>query len=181
MCVLKTSTHIMQIDKKQFEVLFHLYWKRMFSFAVKTVVEEEDAKEIVQDVFKSLWERRKDLELQNAERYLLRSVKLKTLEFLRNRGNRLRHHQVILQNKTPYYEEDNFHYKELYNQLNTVVESLPNQCKNVFKMSREEGLTNKEIANNLLITERAVEYHISKALAVIKLKLSKSLNIVKTN
>lgn len=153
----------------------------MFSFAVKTVEEEEDAKEIVQDVFKSLWERRKDLELQNAERYLLRSVKLRTLEYLRNRGNRWRHHQVILQNNTPYYEEDNFHYKELYNQLNTVVESLPNQCRNVYRMSREEGLTNKEIANNLLITERAVEYHISKALSVIKLKLSKSLNMMKTN
>ncbi|MBD1426046.1 RNA polymerase sigma-70 factor [Sphingobacterium arenae] len=171
----------MQIDKKQFEVLFHLYWKRMFSFAVKAVMEEEDAEEIVQDVFKSLWERRKELELQDAERYLLRAVKLRTLEHLRNRGNRLKHHQVILQNKTPYYEEDNFHYKELYNQLNTVVDSLPNQCKNVFKMSREEGLTNKEIANNLLITERAVEYHISKALSVIKLKLSKSLNLMKTN
>ncbi len=181
MCVLKTSTDSIQVDKKQFELLFHLYWKRMFSFAVKTVEEEEDAKEIVQDVFKSLWERRKDLELQNAERYLLRSVKLRTLEYLRNRGNRWRHHQVILQNKTPYYEEDNFHYKELYNQLNTVVESLPNQCRNVYRMSREEGLTNKEIANNLLITERAVEYHISKALSVIKLKLSKSLNMMKTN
>lgn len=167
----------MQINKKQFETLFQLYWKRMFLFTVKTVADEEDAKEIVQEVFKSLWERSNILELADAERYLLRSVKLKSLEYLRNKGTKTRHHKMILDNKTSYYEDNNFQYKELKNQLNTVVESLPNQCKNVFKMSREEGLTNKEIANNLLITERAVEYHISKALAVIRLRLRKSLNI----
>ncbi|QBQ42868.1 RNA polymerase sigma-70 factor [Sphingobacterium psychroaquaticum] len=167
----------MQINKKQFETLFQLYWKRMFLFTVKTVADEEDAKEIVQEVFKSLWERSSNLELADAERYLLRSVKLKSLEYLRNKGNKIRHHKVILHNKTPYYEDNNFQYKELKNQLNTVVESLPNQCKNVFKMSREEGLTNKEIAGNLLITERAVEYHISKALSIIRLRLSESLNI----
>ncbi|SMG39634.1 RNA polymerase sigma-70 factor [Sphingobacterium psychroaquaticum] len=167
----------MQINKKQFETLFQLYWKRMFLFTVKTVADEEDAKEIVQEVFKSLWERSNNLELADAERYLLRSVKLKSLEYLRNKGNKIRHHKVILHNKTPYYEDNNFQYKELKNQLNTVVESLPNQCKNVFKMSREEGLTNKEIAGNLLITERAVEYHISKALSIIRLRLSESLNI----
>lgn len=103
----------MQINKKQFETLFQLYWKRMFLFTVKTVADEEDAKEIVQEVFKSLWERSSNLELADAERYLLRSVKLKSLEYLRNKGNKIRHHKVILHNKTPYYEDNNFQYKEL--------------------------------------------------------------------
>ena len=181
MCGLKTSPHSLLIDKEQFEALFQLYWKRMYLFAVKTVQNEEDAKEIVQEIFKSLWERKEELALADAERYLLRSVKFKSLDSLRNRGNKIKHHELILRTKTPYYEDNNFQYKELESQLNHVVESLPNQCKNVYRMSREEGLTNKEIANNLLITERAVEYHISKALSVIKLKLSKSLNILKTN
>lgn len=153
----------------------------MYSFAVKTVADEEDAKEIVQDVFKSLWERRSTLELVDAERYLLRSVKLKSLEHLRNRGNKRKHHEVIQQRKMEYYEEDQFHYKELKNQLNKVIESLPRQCKNVYKMSRDEGLTNKEIAVQLLITERAVEYHISKALSVIRSKLKNCLNLSGTD
>lgn len=178
---LKTSEHIIQLNKNQFEKLFQLYWKRMYSFAVKAVADEEDAKEIVQDVFKSLWERRNTLKLIDAEHYLLRSVKLKSLEYQRNRDIKRKHHDVIHQHKVDYYEEDQFQYKELKNQLNDVIESLPRQCKNVYKMSRDEGLTNKEIAMQLLITERAVEYHISKALSVIKSKLKNCLNLSSTD
>lgn len=154
-----------------------MYWKRMYSFALKSIGDEDDAKEIVQDVFKSLWERRADLQLQDAERYLLRSVKLKSLEFLRNKGIKQRHHESLSSSKTELYEDTNLYYKELKNHLDDAVESLPRQCKNVYKLSRDEGLTNKEIATNLLISERAVEYHISKALSVIKMRLKKYCNI----
>ncbi|MDR3008087.1 MAG: RNA polymerase sigma-70 factor [Sphingobacterium sp.] len=174
---MKTSIRKIEINKKQFEEFFQLYWKRMFSFALKSVEDEDDAKEIVQDVFKSLWERRYHLHLQDAERYLIRSVKLKSLEFLRNKGNKERHHEVISNNTTESYEDNYIYYKELKNHLDDAVESLPRQCKNVYKLSRDEGLTNREIATNLLITERAVEYHISKALSVIKIKLKKYCNI----
>lgn len=174
---METSIHHIEIDRKHFEEFFRLYWKRMFSFALKSVGDEDDAKEIVQDVFKSLWERRSHLQLQDAERYLLRSVKLKSLEFLRNKGNKQRHHEVILTGKTEFYEDNQLYYKELKNHLEDAVDSLPKQCKHVYKLSRDEGLTNKEIATNLLITERAVEYHISKALSVIKMRLKKYCNI----
>jgi len=174
---LKTSVRKIEINKQQFEEFFQLYWKRMFLFALKSVDNEDDAKEIVQDVFKSLWERRYQLQIQDAERYLLRSVKLKSLEFLRNKGNKERHHELISNSKSASYEDTHIYYKELKNHLDDAVDSLPKQCKNVYKLSRDEGLTNKEIATNLLISERAVEYHISKALSVIKIRLKKYCNI----
>lgn len=177
MFALKNSVHKIALNKRQFEEFFQLYWKRMYSFALKSIGDEDDAKEIVQDVFKSLWERRADLQLQDAERYLLRSVKLKSLEFLRNKGIKQRHHESLSSSKTELYEDTNLYYKELKNHLDDAVESLPRQCKNVYKLSRDEGLTNKEIATNLLISERAVEYHISKALSVIKIRLKKYCNI----
>lgn len=173
----KNAVHKIALNKRQFEEFFQLYWKRMYAFALKSIGDEDDAKEIVQDVFKSLWERRAELQLQDAERYLLRSVKLKSLEFLRNRGNKQRHHELISISKTEVYEDNNLYYKELKNHLDDAVDSLPKQCKNVYKLSRDEGLTNKEIATNLLISERAVEYHISKALSVIKIRLKKYCNI----
>ncbi|MEN5379796.1 RNA polymerase sigma-70 factor [Sphingobacterium kitahiroshimense] len=177
MNALNTSVHKIEINKRRFEELFQLYWKRMYSFALKSLGDEDDAKEIVQEVFKSLWERRQHLQLQDAERYLLRSVKLKSLEFLRNKGNKERHHDLISNSKSELYEDNNLYYKELKNHLDNAVDSFPTQCKNVYKLSRDEGLTNKEIANNLLISERAVEYHISRALAVIKIRLKKYCNI----
>ncbi|WP_293942347.1 MULTISPECIES: RNA polymerase sigma-70 factor [unclassified Sphingobacterium] len=174
---MKISIRKIAISKRQFEEFFQTYWKRMYAFALKSIGDEDDAKEIVQDVFKSLWERRSDLQLNDAERYLLRSVKLKSLEFLRNRSNKQRHHDLISNSKTEFYEDNNLYYKELKNHLDDAVDSLPKQCKNVYKLSRDEGLTNKEIATNLSISERAVEYHISKALSVIKIRLKKYCNI----
>lgn len=156
------------IDQNKFEVLFQTYWKRMYAFALKTTDDEHDAQEIVQEIFKSLWERRSTLNLTDAERYLLRSVKLKSLEYIRNKSTRCRHHNVILAQSSESYEDTQVNFRELKTRINNIIESLPKQCKNVFKMSRERGLTNREIAQLLFISERAVEYHISKALMVFR-------------
>lgn len=161
----------LSINRSSFEELFNTFWKRMFAFAVKMTEDDEDAKEIVQEVFKSLWERRIDLSIKDAERYLLRSVKLKSLEYIRNKATRQKHHDLILKNSKIDYEDHHLQEKELKDKLDTVVDSLPKQCKNVFKMSREEGLTNKEIAQVLFISERAVEYHISRALSTLRIAL----------
>jgi|SRR5690606_4166155 len=163
----------LSIDRSSFEELFATFWKRMFAFAVKMTEDEEDAKEIVQEVFKSLWERRTDLSIKDAERYLLRSVKLKSLEHIRNKATRQKHHDLIMHSTKVDYEEHHLQEKELKDKLDYVVDSLPKQCRNVFKMSREDGLTNKEIAQVLLISERAVEYHISKALSILRLALER--------
>lgn len=167
---MNTSTHTTAqiIDRKTFEQLFQTYWKRMYAFAIKTTSNSDDAKEIVQEIFKSLWERREHLSLHDAERYLLRAVKLKSLEFIRNKATRNRHHAHILTESCAAYEDHQVNFKELKDRINSIIETLPKQCKNVFKMSREEGLTNKEIAQILFISERAVEYHISKALVVFR-------------
>ena len=164
-------TQELQITRQSFEQLFERYWKRLYAFAVKMTADEEDAKEIVQEIFKSLWERRDSLHIQDVERYLLRSVKLKTMEYIRNKSTKQRHHDIILSTTKIDYEDQQVQVKELNNKVNSLVESLPKQCKNVFKMSREEGLTKKEISRLLLISERAVEYHISKALSTLKIGL----------
>ncbi|PVH27050.1 RNA polymerase sigma-70 factor [Sphingobacterium corticibacter] len=164
-------TQLLQITTDSFKQLFERYWKRLFAFAIKMTADEEDAKEIVQEIFKSLWERRDNLNIQDVERYLLRSVKLKTMEYMRNKSTKQRHHDIILSTTKIDYEDQQVQVKELSHKVNNLVESLPKQCKNVFKMSREEGMTNKEIAHLLLISERAVEYHISKALSALKIGL----------
>ncbi len=144
----------------------------MLAFAMKVTQDEDDAKEIVQDMFKSLWERRNQLSLEDPERYIFRSVKLKTMEFIRNKSIRKRHHNLIISRSEIGYEDHHVQVNELHVKVKHVIDSLPRQCKNVFKMSREEGLTNKEIAKMLLISERAVEYHISRALSTLKLSLA---------
>lgn len=145
----------------------------MYAFAFKMIADEDDAKEIVQEVFKSLWERKDGLSINDAERYLLRSVKLKSLELIRNRAIRQKHHEFILYDSEIAYEDHYLQEKELKDKLLKVINTLPRQCKNVFRMSREDGLTNKEISEILVISERAVEYHISKALSILRMALNR--------
>jgi len=166
------EAEVLIITRESFEKLYIQYWERMYHFCIKTSQDEEVAKGIVQEIFKSLWERREDLQLKEVERYLIRAVKLKTFEYIRNKVTKQQHHENILHNASAHYIEDKMAERELSSKINHLVDNLPKQCKNVFKMSREEGMTNKQIAHQLLISERAVEYHISKALHTLRTHLA---------
>ena len=158
----------------QFEQIYNQYWEKVYSVCYNNTRDMELAKEMVQDIFKSLWERRNELELQSVERYLLRSAKLKVFEYIRNKTNR----QKIDSDNLPYCvnssncTEEQVLYKELKANVDMLVDNLPCQCKRVYKMSREQGISNKKIAESLGISERAVEYHITKAMSVLRIKLT---------
>lgn len=147
------------------------YWEGMFAFCLSNIQDEEHSKEIVQEVFKSLWERRDTLRLKEVERYLIRSVKLKTFEYIRNKVARQQHLNNISNSIESHYSDNTLIAEELSDKISNLVSTLPNQCRKVFQMSREQGLTNKQIANELVISERAVEYHISRALKTLKTEL----------
>jgi len=163
-----------RIDRQTFETVYHMYWDKVYAVCYNNIREVEPAKEMVQDIFKSLWERREELELENVSNYLVRAAKFKAFEFIRNKVSQQKH----ICNK---YEgcghssnctEEKVHYNNLREKVNILVDTLPCKCRKVYRMSREQGLSNKEIASALLISERAVEYHITKALSVLRISLS---------
>jgi len=162
------------MDKDIFKEIYTLYWEKVYAICYNNVREREPAREMVQDIFKSLWERRHSLDVKAVEHYLMRAAKYKTFEFIRNKVSHRKHLEQIdryAENHTNCTEENIF-FQNLNENLNSVVDRLPKQCKRVFRMSREQGLTNREIAGELLISERAVEYHISRALSTLRGKLA---------
>jgi len=163
-----------RIDKETFETAYHLYWEKVYAVCYNQIREVEPAKGMVQDIFRSLWERREILKLEKIEHYLIRSAKFKAFEYIRNKVSRQKHIGLKLQDFCMHSNctEERVLYNNLQEKVNILVDTLPCQCKKVYKMSREEGLANKEIAALLLITERAVEYHITRATTMLKLKLS---------
>lgn len=162
------------IDRNTFETIYNLYWEKVYAVCYNNIRETEPSREMVQDIFKSLWERRSELELENVNNYLIRSAKFKTFEYIRNKVSQQKHICIKYQDcsHSSNCTEERVLFNNLKEKVNILVDTLPCQCKRVYKMSREQGLSNKEIASALLITERAVEYHITKALSVLRLNLS---------
>lgn len=168
------SGRLMKIDKQSFEMAYELYWEKVFAVCYNNIKEVEPAKGMVQEIFKSLWERRSELEIEKIEHYLIRSAKFKTFEYIRNKVNRQKHNEFQMMDcsVSSNCTEEQVLFNNLKEKVNVLVDTLPCQCKRVYKMSREQGMSNKEIASLLYISERAVEYHITKAMSRLKVGLA---------
>lgn len=174
MSTLSSASSPTRITEDSFKEIYQLYWRKVYTVCYHSIGDPELVKEMVQDIFKSLWERKNELEItQSVEKYLVRSAKLKVFEHFRNEKSHKQHLQHLgsRQVQAQNYTEHEVLAQSLSERLASLIERLPSQCQRVFRMSREQGLTNKEIASHLLISERAVEHHISKALFSLKTNL----------
>lgn len=164
-----------KIDRLAFEQAYNLYWEKIFAVCYNNIQELEPAKGMVQEIFRSLWERRNELEIQNLEHYLIKSAKYKAFEYIRNKVSRQKHNELSLMNcaNSTNCTEEQVIFNDLKSKVDLLVDELPCQCKRVYKMSRVQGLSNREIAQVLSISERAVEYHITKAMSRLKEGLKK--------
>lgn len=163
-------------NREAFEYVFKKYYQRLVSFAGRYIQNEDIVEDIVQDCYAVLWEKCSTVASISI------SVSAFLFAMVRNSClNYLRHEQVIQKYEVEYLaysqgEERLYHadfgleiehkllYEELQEKIAQVVESLPERCREVFIMSRFEGLKNREIAQKLNISTTAVEKHISKAM-----------------
>ena len=155
-------------NKPAFEVIFERYWKRLFAYAFNIFNDEKICEDIVQEIFISLWEKSNDANILNLEAYLLRSVKYKIANHIRD----LKFspvHLEILQNIPNTVQTDNdLEYEEFEAEIFNEINKLSPKCQQVFMLSRFENYTNPEIAVELNISVRTVEKHISNALKFLK-------------
>lgn len=156
-----------------FAEIYDRYWKKLLAIAYNHCRDKVIAEEIVQEVFISLWNRRKELCIDNIDAYLATAVRLSVFkQYLRQK----RRVQIIEQAANPAitaWDEEKIYTRFLQQQINGIVETLPGQCRLVFKLSRVEGLTIPEVARKMRIAEKTAEAHLTKALKVLKLKLNR--------
>lgn len=154
-----------------FRHLYERYWDKLYVVARNRLGNRWEAEEVVQDVFYKLWRRRQTLSLKGGfENYLAVAVKFEVI----NRFSKRDHASAYrLHLKHDYSEADRgtlrqLDFDELRLRLEKTVQGLPAKCSIVYRLSREQGYSNREIAKHLNISVKTVEGHLSKALKVLR-------------
>lgn len=161
-------------NRKAFRKLFELFWEPMFVNAKSIVLDEGIAKDIVQDIWLNLWQKRENSEIVNFEAYIFKSVSYGCYKYLRD--NKFNTSQLQVIESLEPISESNVENQHNLDQTKFVIEKslmgLPPRCQQIFRMSRVEAASNEEIASRLGISKRSVENQMSIALKSIRQNLT---------
>ncbi|MES2808537.1 MAG: RNA polymerase sigma-70 factor [Bacteroidota bacterium] len=163
-----------QDNREAFTQLYQRYWDKIFAVAMHRLDDVNEAEEIVQEIFLSLWARRKNLQLTHGlNTYLSVAVKYKVINHLASRHRRQLQVDELINTSPISHNTTNewFDEKELRAQLEKTISQLPEKCRIVFLLSRDENKTYAEIAAELNISQKTVEAHMSKALSTLRQSL----------
>ena len=160
-------------DEKAFETLFHKYYGHLCLYATKIIKDDPAAEEIVQDFFVKIWEKREHLNIETSTKnYLFRSVKNLCINYIQHNKTKIRYAQkVISETENNYADNDSYPEIELSQIIEESINSLPEKRKEIFRLSRQEGLKYHEIADKLNISIKTVETQITLALKTLRDKL----------
>lgn len=154
-------------DERVLIEIYERYWDKMLAVAYNRLGNQEEAEECIQDVLYKLWKLRSDFSLDkiNLSNYLARAIRNQSFNVLEQRhrerlksGNYIPSADINLLSP-----ERELMIRELQQQIDESINALPPQCQLVFRLSRQEGLSNKEIAGKLNISENTVKSHLKKA------------------
>lgn len=161
-----------------FQELFEHYFRSLVTYAYRYVNDWTVSEDIVQDVFMALWGSRNKIDFEEPVKpYLYRATYNRSINYLNSvlvqcrvdhadNLDELIGHEIL-----SYNQHDNLLLKEIEEEIASFVDTLPEQRKRVFRLSRKENLKNKEIVLRLNISEKSVEKHITKALSDIRAHL----------
>ncbi|WP_207531717.1 RNA polymerase sigma-70 factor [Desertivirga arenae] len=168
---------LLKLNSKQaFDELYNRYWEKLFLYLVRVIKDEEETKDIIQEVFISVWNRRFELEnIESINAYLFSSVRFKGLNFLQRESKKSFIIDALLIQSA---QEDNSldslqSVKDINSLLDSTIENLPSKMQQVFILSRKEQLSYKEIAERLSISDKTVKKQISNALKIFRLSLQR--------
>ena len=167
-------------DEKAFEKLFHSHYSHLCLFAEHFVRNHAEAEEIAQDIFVWLWENRTRVTIATSvKNYLFRSVKNRCLNFLQHKKIETRYAEKLLaeaEQSTP--DDANFIESGLLSKIEESISSMPDKRQEIFRLSREEGLKYREIAQKMNISVKTVETHMGLAIKTLRKKLQQFTSFI---
>jgi len=163
-----------------FEVLYKTYWYQLYGVAVKQTVTTQDAEELVQNLFEKIWRNRAHLQVKNWGAFLTISLRNLIVDFYRQKAVNNKFLQQYTQAPINSSPETTLDHEQLRVLIENHLHELPEKTQTIFKLSRYEHKSVKEIAGHMRLTEKAVEYHITKSIKLLRQHLRNYLNIFST-
>lgn len=163
-----------------FEVLYKKYWYQLYCVAFKQTASAPDAEELVQNLFEKIWRNRNTLQVKNWGAFLTVSLRNMVIDF--HRQQTVKNKFLQQYNRQPASEPptDELDQEQLLVLIENHLHELPEKTQTIFKLSRYEHKSVKEIAGHMQLTEKAVEYHITKSLRLLRQHLRNYLNTFST-
>jgi RNA polymerase sigma-70 factor, ECF subfamily len=166
-----------------FKSLYDTYYTCLLLYANSIINDIELSKDILQDIFLKLWEKRKEFSIKfSLKSYLYTAVRNSCMDHLKHlkvEKKYVDHSLVELKEKElTFFSELFIHpgeddFEKYLDEINTIIEELPEQCRKIFKLSRFEGMKNSEVSRHLNLSTRTVDTQIYRALKTIRQKLNK--------
>jgi len=167
-------------NKKALDELYNYYYPRLYAFAKKFLKVEDDINDILQEVFIKIWENRKNIKnVETFNAYIFTITKNAVVSYFREKTKLIAFESRVREMATAegYLTENTAEYKDIKEKVDQLIEQLPQKRQQIFKLSREQGLSNKEIASEMGISVKTVEDHIMHAIRFLKNNL-KTLDII---
>jgi len=161
------STLLKADDHGAFNEIYGRYWKKMLLIAWNHSEDRSSSKDIVHEVFISLWERRHQVVIDNLPAFLATAVKFSIYKYYQRESRRSELLRLNYEFNDLSLDEEKLDALFLEEYINGVVEEMPAKCRLVFRC-REKGMKNSEIAEHAQITQKAVERNLTRALNIIR-------------
>jgi RNA polymerase sigma-70 factor (family 1) len=167
-------------NRGAFSEIYERYWYRVFALAYRKLKSRETAEELVQDLFATLWLKRAEHTITQLDHYLLVAINHRVLGYIR--AHRVRAHYADycrnLLVETTHETEEALAATDLSAAFKRGVELLPEKSREVFRLSRVEHQSVEEIAARLDVTPKAIEYHLTKSLKLLRTYLREFLVMI---
>ncbi len=162
-------TRFLAGDQKSFDKIFLHYYPNIQLFINGIIHQKEDSENIAQDIFVKLWQSRTSVaHIQNFDSYLFTMAKHAAFHYLRKEVYHSTEPIGNVQPQEDHSSEDEIMAKSLLEYIRNAIDKMPEKQKEIFLMSRRDGLSNEEIARKLHISKRTVENHIYRTLCYLK-------------
>lgn len=161
-----------------FETIYRRYWRQLFVYVYQQTGSQEETKEIIQELMLSLWQNRAESDISNLKAYLFIAARNLANKYFRKEINLRKYREYRLMQEV--YDHGGAEEIVSENQLSEAIEKalqqLPEKTAMIFRLNKLADVSVQNIADQLRLSNRAVEYHLTKSMRVVKRDLQKFLS-----